>query len=336
MVDAISVQQTADAMPERDIMSKEQRQWNRTGYPWELELITFCFFLMSMLVPYYFHHYGTPDPSAAIATAGTALDAGRQNLSTQFGFLLSLGIVAIYIFHFAFAFMEVGKITASPLHLLSPCAFAYIAYVRTAGTGKLHDSALSFIDGSTTQALVLVLVVGLIVALLARLRTYRYMLNFDATAWEVISPAAVDASYFRLILQLYPLVYPPRRYLASNEGIMIEGWFYAKPIAFSQVHSLSRINGSTVMNSGYYYASSAHHLVRIEVHDSNKATYISPADRDDFVRYCAQHIARRAPSHRANPTRHGMMHASDTQSGTNRGTARGTSSGHTRPGTRAP
>ncbi len=315
-------------------MSKDRSQWNRPGYPWELELITLCFFLMSLFVPYYLHHYGAAEATVTTQAAGTAMDVGRQNLSTQFGFLLSLGLVALYIFHFAFAFMELGKITASPLHLLSPCAFAYIAYIRTAEVGNLEKTALSFIDGSNTQAIFLVLVVGLLVALLSRLRTYRYMLNFDTTSWEINTPAAVDASFFRLILQLYPLVYPPRRYLASNEGIVIEGWFYAKPIAFSRIHSLSRINGSTVMNSGYYYATSAHHLVRIEVHDSNRATYISPTDRDDFVRFCAQHIARRAPSHRANPTRHGIQHASDTQSGTNRGTARGTSAGHTRSGTR--
>ncbi|HMO03155.1 MAG TPA: hypothetical protein PKC67_10070 [Kiritimatiellia bacterium] len=256
-------------------------------------------------------------------------------MSTQFGFLLSLGLVALYIFHLAFTLMETGKITATPLHLLSPCAFAYIAYIRTADVGNLEKTAFNFIDGSSAQAATLVAVVGLFVALLARLRTYRYMLNFDTTSWEINTPAAIDASFFRLTLQLYPLVYPPRRYLASNEGLVIEGWFYAKPIAFQRIHSLSRINGSTVMNSGYYYATSAHHLVRIELHDSTRASYISPVDRDDLVRFCAQHIARRSPSQRASPTRHGIQHASDTQSGTNRGTARGTSAGHTRPGTRA-
>ena len=311
-------------------MSNNKTKWNPPGYPWELELITFCFFIASLLVPYYFHHYGVHETLPEMTQHGaTAMEVGRNSLSTQFGFLVSLGVVALYVFHFAFAIMDAGKITASPLHLLSPCAFAAIAYYRISQTGGLQNSSLSFIDGSNIQMIALVFMVGLLTSVLARLRTYRYMLNFDATSWEIISPSLYDATYFQLIAQMHPLIYAPRRYLASNEGIVIEGWFYAKPISFSRIHSLSRIASSGIMNNGYYYASSSRSLVRLELHESTKATYISPTDRDEFVRYCSQHIARRMASHKASPTRHGTLHASDTH-------ASGTAAGKTNHGNRLP
>lgn len=318
-------------------MSKDNTKWNPPGYPWELELITLCFFVASLFVPYYFHHYGVHESISEMTRNGaTALEVGRDSLSTQFGFLLALGIVALYMFHFAFAFMDAGKITTTPLNLLSPCAFAAIAYYRISQTRGLENSALSFIDGSTGQIVLLVIIVGLITSVLARLRTYRYMLNFDSTKWDIITPSPYDGTYFQLIAQMHPLLYAPRRYLASDEGIVIEGWFYAKPISFSRIHSLSRIASSGIMNNGIYFASSSHNLVRLELHESTKATYISPRDRDEFVRYCAQHIARRTPTHHASPTRHGTARASDTHgSGSKGGTAKGTAAGKTNHGAKS-
>ncbi len=301
-------------------MSNETRKWNRPGFPWELELITLCFFIIALLAPYYFQPDGV---STNALDSSNALEFGRNNLSTQFGLFWSLGVVALYVFHIAFAAMDSGKITASPLHLFSPCAFSMIAYYRISHTGGYEDSALSFIDGTWTQALILLAVVGVITAVFTRLRTYRYMLNFETTNWDIVKPASYDMSYFRLMAQLEPLIYAPRRYLASNEGIVIEGWFYAMPISFSRVHSISKISGTGILNTGSYYTSSTHNLVRMEMHDAIKATYISPEDRDEFVRYCAQHIARRTVSH------HTPGH---TRGGSKPGTRAGTSAGKTNHG----
>jgi len=300
-------------------MTDVKKKWNPPAWPWELEIITLIFFILSLFIPYYFHHHGV-DPASVVTPAGNnALEVGRNSLSTQLGFLWALGIVALYVFHLAFASMDVTKITASPVHLISPCAFSLIAYYQTSKTVGIENTALNFVDGSLSQAALLVIVVALITALLTRLRTYRYMLNFNDVHWDIVTPAVYDSSYFNLLWQLRPLLYAPRRYLACNEGFVIEGWFYAMPVEFTTVHSISRLANSGIMNNGIYYASSSHYLVRIEMHESNKATYISPLDRDDFVRYCAQHIARRVPTHKASHTRHGTRHVGDTANSSTHG-----------------
>ena len=59
-------------------MSKDRSQWNRPGYPWELELITLCFFLMSLFVPYYLHHYGAAEATVTTQAAHTPSRTRRR------------------------------------------------------------------------------------------------------------------------------------------------------------------------------------------------------------------------------------------------------------------
>jgi len=297
-------------------MSGSKTKWNPPSWPWELELITFAFFIVALLVPYYFHNQGLGQSAEEIREVATqgGLAVGENILSTQIGFLLSVGIAALYVFHLAVSFGEISRVTASPVHLLSPCVFAVLAYYRIDGIPNIRDTALGFIDGSILQVAILLVSVGLITSILARLRTYLYLESFDDVPWDIISPAPYNSSFGNLLLQWRPLLYPPRRYRACQDGIMIEGWFYAMPIGFNDVHALSLVSNSSSLNSGHYYASSTHHLIRLELHDSLKPTYISPMNREEFARYCAQHTMRKTPSHRASPTRHGVLRASDTHS----------------------
>ncbi|HMP90554.1 MAG TPA: hypothetical protein PJ991_10150 [Kiritimatiellia bacterium] len=295
-------------------MSGSKDKWNAPGWPWELELITLVFFLLALLLPFYFHTEGLGQTQEEIrrAAANNGINVGRNTLSTQIGFLLSFGIAALYILHISFAFMEASRITVSPFHLLSPCAFAVIAYYRVDAIPNLQDTALSVVDGSVMQAMFVLITVAIITLVLARLRTYRYMLKFQDVKWDITTPALYDKTYFSLIFQLRPLLYAPRRYRACNEGIIVEGWYYAMPIGFSVFQSISKMAGSGIMNSGMYYAGTTRNMVRIELHDSIKATYISPDNRDEFVMYCAQHVVRRKASNKASPTHHDVNRSADT------------------------
>ena len=295
-------------------MSESKSKWNPPGWPWELELITLAFFLVALIVPFYFHADGLGQTTEEIrqSASNNGINVGRNTLSTQIGFLWAFGIIAVYIFHLAFAFMEVNRITVSPFHLLSPCLFSVIAYYRIDSIPNLQDTALSALDGSVTQALFVALAVAVITIVLARIRTYRYMLNFENEKWDIVTPALYDKTYFSLLLQLRPLLYAPRLYRACNEGIIVEGWYYAMPIGFNVFQSVSKLSSSGIFNAGMYYAGSTKEMVRIELLDSIKATYISPANRDEFVMYCAQHVVRKKASHKASPTRHGVHHSVDT------------------------
>lgn len=299
-----------------------------------MELITLVFVLAALIVPYYFSSQGLGQSPREIqqSAAVNGLHVGQDMLSTQFGFLWALGILALYVFHIVFSTIEVNRVTASPHHLLAPCIFAVIAYHRIDAIPNLQDTALSMIDGTITQMATLVLAVALITSILCRLRTYRYLTDFDDVQWDVVSKSPYDASYLQLILQLRPLLYAPRRYRACSEGILVEGWFYAMPIGFDDIAALSIVNSSSAMGNGMFYSSSSRHLIRIELHDSLKPTFISPQNREEFARYCVQHIARKRPTRKASPTRHGMLHASDTHAALDKDNK---SSNGTRNGARA-
>ncbi|HMO99090.1 MAG TPA: hypothetical protein PKE26_08275 [Kiritimatiellia bacterium] len=311
-------------------MNENRTRWNPPGWPWELELITLLFFLIALFVPFYFHQIEIPATSAREiqqATNQTGIAVGRETLSTQFGFLMAVVVVALYILHIAFAAAEIKRITASPLHLFSPVIFAVIAYFRVVDSPGVEQSALSFVDGSIWQVAILVIGVALVTSMLSWLRRYRYMTNFDDIHWDMETPARYDGSYFSLLLHWRPLLYAPRRYLACPEGIVIEGWFYAMPMGFSDVHSMSKLSGAGMLNTGQYFASSAHSLIRLELHDMLKAVYISPENRDEFIRYCVPFIARKRASGHAPATRHGLLRSHETQHGavaqSNRATAHG-------------
>jgi hypothetical protein len=295
------------------------------GWPWELELLTLLMFVIALMVPMYLNELSVSQN----AQSGPA----TTDLKTQFGFLVSLGIVALYIFHIAFTVMETNRATASPLHLISPCLFALIAHYRIGRAPGIEESALNMVNTSIAQAFLVLVAIALITSVMARLRTYRYLTRVDDIPWAVATPSVYDSSYIALLLQLRPLLYAPRRYRACEDGILIEGWFYALPVHFDSIHSISRLAHSGITGAGFYFASSTHSLVRMELHNSIKAMYISPADRDALVRFCAQHLIRKRASHKANPTRHGVLHASDTHAAEYAAHHHETASG-SKPGTR--
>lgn len=295
-------------------MNKKNR-WNNLGWPWELELITLIFFLLALFVPLFFQ---TQHDASTIRqfTPSEALESGRQSLSTQFGFLLTVLVAALYVIHIAFGLSDINRVTASPTHLFSPVAFAVIAYYRILEAPELQNTALSFINGSTFQVAGLVIGMSALTTLLTWIRRHRFMMEFDDIHWDVISPAAYDASYFGLTIQLRPMLYAPRRYLACQQGFIIEGWFYVMPIEFEDINGLCKVKNSGLNNTGLFFASSSRHLIRIDLHDSIKDLYISPRDDDDFISYCTPFVAKRKrPSRKAGTTHHGLRgtdsHAGD-------------------------
>ena len=280
-------------------MAAKRSRWNPPDWPRDIEVVTFILFIIALLVPWLFG--GGDAGTSATPEENGALAVGRHNLETQFGVFISLGIIGLYILHFVFAANEMNRLTVSPYHFLSPVFFALIAFVR-----------ISIASATALSPLLAILLIAVVIALnlfLMRRRHQRYMEKFAGTNWELVSPARYHGGYFKLIFEFRPLLYPPQRYLICTEGILIEGWHYALPIAFEDVHSVMRVSGSSILISGHYYASNNHDFVRIDLHDSAKDIFISPENVDEFVNTCLPHIARKKTSAPTSHGHHDMLHA---------------------------
>jgi hypothetical protein len=287
-------------------MKTSTSNWKRPGWPWEVELFTFLLFLVALLGTLLMGDTGATAP--APQPAGDAMAAGRESLVTQLGFLTSIVIAGLYCLHLAIAYSEVGHITPPAVHFFSPLVFAGFGFYRLSGK--------EVFDGSAMQLAGIMAVIVIINTLLMHSARRRYLRCYRDTTWELVAPAAKDSGFFRLLLQLRPLLYPPRSYRVCADGLMLEGWHYANPIAFSDVQAISRVRGTGILNKGAYFAASLQNLIRLDLRDTMNAVFIAPVDPENFIKVCAPHIARRKPTGKASATRHDMIHGpGQTQGG---------------------
>jgi len=285
--------------------NKDRPKWNPPGWPWELELITFVLFLAALFLPFLIGH----DGPATATPSQSAMQAGRDNLSTQFGFLLGVITVGVYTLHLAFAASDVNRLTASPVHFLSPAIFGLIAYYRVASVPGVENTAWGFINKSPAQRVLFVLGLLAVTIVLMFFRRQRYMKRFEGIAWDMVVPARYNGSYLKLIFEFRPLLYPPRQYRICSDGVLVVGWHYAMPIAFDDIHSVMRVGGTSMLTSGHYYASNIGEFVRLDLHDLRKDIFISPDNADGFVNCCLPHIARRKSSSNSTQIKHSTLHA---------------------------
>lgn len=266
-------------------MSKN-KTWDPPGWPWELDILAIVFVVISLVVPYLIF-------SDASATASS--NQAAFTLNEQRHVLWAIGIVVLFVMHLAVAGASLETISTPFIHIVTPVGFALIAYYRTFSVAReVGKSTLA--TGSILQIVVLVLAVFLATLLVARIRMARYFLRFRDVKWDIISPSRYDGSYLELMSQLRPLIYPPRLLRATTEGMLIEGWFYIMPVPFAMVQSITAVNSFGYASSGTYYASSTSHLIRLELLDSSEPIFVSPAQRDEFLQYCAHHVARLRPA----------------------------------------
>lgn len=293
-------------------MSKN-KTWSPPGWPWELDLLSLIFVIAALAVPYVY--FGE-----------AAGDAATLALREQQHVLWAIGIVVLFIMHLAIGGATLEMISTPVLHLISPTAFALIAYYRS-HTVFVQANKQTWMDGSPLQYILVGLGAIVLTLIIARIRTVRFLHKFRDVQWDIKHKAPYDSTYWQLITEFEPLVYPPRSYRACNDGILIEGWFYVMPIPFEMFQSLTAAAGMRHTTNGRYLASTAHNMIRIELLDNAEPLYISPENRQEFLAYCASHVARLRPQSHS---------AKGTQPGTAHGTSKGTFYGHrTEHGTRA-
>lgn len=290
-------------------MSKN-KTWAPPGWPWELDILALIFLVIALAVPYAIFSGQTADPSLSINPA-------EQKLKEQTYMLWSIGICLLYVMHLALAGARLETLSTPFIHLLSPMVFALLAYFRIYTVATDMEQS-TMVTGEPAQIALLIAGVFVLTFVVARLRMARYLHRFRDVQWDLLCASRYDASYLELITQFRPLVYPPRRYRVCENGILVEGWFYTIAIPFEMVQTINPVRTMGIAAAGNYYASNTGALVRFELLDSGKPIFISPDNRDEFIQYCARHVARMRPS--ANhQSRHG-------------GTSPGTSARHTHAG----
>lgn len=289
-------------------MSKN-KTWSPPGWPWELDILALVFVIIGLVVPYSLY-------TGNMAGGAESVNPAVLKLKEQTYILWSIGICVLYVMHLALANVSMEAQSTPFVHLISPLVFSLLAYFRINTVAKDMERT-TFIDGSVGQIAMLVGAILFITLIVARLRMARYLHRFRDVQWDIISYARYDSSYLELIAQFRPLVYPPRRYRASEEGVLVEGWFYTIVVPFDSVQTINPVRTMGFSAAGNYYASTTSSLVRFELLDNDKPLFISPENRDEFIQYCARHVARTRPS-ATHHSRHG------TSAGV---TARGTQAG---------
>ncbi|MGD9873056.1 MAG: hypothetical protein AB7T27_02180 [Kiritimatiellia bacterium] len=271
----------------------ETKRWAPPARPLLLELLALVFVILAIAIPAYLQHV-----NAASVPSQDVVSAQVHNLQTSNSLFWGIGILGLYLVHLYLANESNDRISTSVTHFLAPVAFAMITYYRLF---SLKESTLDVVSGSPFEIAKWAVGVFAITLLLARLRMAGQMRKFADVQWDLDTNAQYDASYFQIMMFMYPLLYPPRCYHVCPQGLLIEGWFYIMPIPFDVIRSVEVINYSgTGSSGGLFLASSGKKLVRFQTNDDPKPVYISPADRDGFVKYCTQHIGRLTPAIRKN------------------------------------
>lgn len=274
---------------------KDKPRWGLPGWPWELELLALVFVVTAIAVPYYLHYMQAPDPSQLSLLAKAEMAKKQQMATWQDleGFFWAVVIVGLYLAHLAMASASIDYMSTPFTHLFSPLVFSSISYYRLFEITRGSTLNTNIVSGSFLEVLLWLFGVLVITFLLARIRMARLMLGFRNVDWDVSSPTLVDKSYIGLLLHIRPLIYFPRVCRACDQGILIEGWFYAMPIPFDSIQSMDPIHESTFVLSGYCLATSTNAMLRIQVTEKSEPILISPKHSDTFARYCKQFIGRK-------------------------------------------
>ena len=308
-----SLQQRGSRRSQKQRMNTNRRKWNPPGWPWELEILTLLFCGLAVWGPYHVETF-TPEVSMAAETSASGGAAvSTDPIKTQFRFMIGVGIIALYIIHLIIASSILSHITVSPMHFFSPAAFALIAHFRITHTEGFANAGFDFLSKSNSQAALIFVIVITATAILMWVRRIRYMRIYSGTEWGIASRAVYDRTYLELLMQMKPLFYPPRRYLAGPEGIVIEGWHYAMPIGMGDINSMKKMSVSGIMSAGDYFSGAMRNAVRIDLHDSRQGLFISPENPDAFIAYCEQFLVKRRSGGPGTSTRHGSSAAGQTQ-----------------------
>jgi len=275
---------------------KRRKTWEAPGWPWELEVVALLFVVVAVIVPYYLEtELALEQQPEAVSIVQRVqqekqAESGQQSWNDMKDFVWAFAIMGLYLVHLVIANTALDWNSTSFAHLFSPLLFAGLTYYRLHQLGLERVNSGYIIRESCLLDYAWLIGVLLITLLVARLRMVRYMRHLRTCKWDVSTPCVYDRTFFKMLAFFRPLVFPPRRYRACEEGILIEGWYYVMPLPFSDIHAISAIKQTSILSSGYYLATSLRSLVRIQLADQKEPVYISPANPRAILRYAQNHL----------------------------------------------
>jgi hypothetical protein len=258
-----------------------RQRWAEPQWPWALELLTLLMLAVGLATPLIL--------SAINATPGQ----GPQDQRGLGALLWPALLMGYYILHLMVARASVDRLSTPLIHLLSPTLAAVLSYLALARSAAAAGLEVSVLSGGALDLVLLVLIMLSATLLLARVSMRWMRRRFRSITWEITSPNRVDRSIWAVAAQVYPLVFPPLRYLGCPDGLLVEGWHFLVIIPFDDVRSVSKVRFGNVEASGHYFATAAQDLIRIDCSDSTMPIFLSPVEHEQVLHYCSHHVGRR-------------------------------------------
>ncbi len=218
-----------------------------------------------------------------------------DTLQIRHQFLGGAFIAILYVAHICWAMSTTEHISLSASHLFAPTVFAGGAFLRM----MQHSHYIGYADRLFVrpglQAAVLLVGMQTITFLIARRRMLRVYRRFKGQEWDLVMAPRRDRSWLKLMLaRIQPIFYPPHTFRACPQGILIEGYSFAMPIAFEEIETVFPVAVAPLSSPGTYLASSANHLVGIKLYEEETPFYLSPKNPDRFFAYCHDRVSIRA------------------------------------------
>ncbi len=264
-----------------------ESRWRSIPWPYELELLTLVLVSLAVLAPMVMTWAFPPDLTGISPTAYRPLN----ELEVRQSFLGGSFVMLLYIAHLFWAFSTTEFISVSASHLLAPTMFGSAAYIRMAQHNFHEGLTGAFFNGSAFELALVVALIQLTTWGMARNRMRVYMKRFKGERWEVVQASRVNRSYLRLVLsRIEPLFYPPRRFRAGQDGILVEGYSYLMPIPFCEVERVFPVVQSQLSSPGTYLALAADDLIGLKLFEEMDPIFISPEHPAEFFNYCEDRL----------------------------------------------
>lgn len=214
-----------------------------------------------------------------------------QERDVRYQFLATAFLGVLYVGHVLWAYSTTEYITLSASHLLAPTLFAGGAFVRM----YQHSSLIGYVEHlfprPALQATLLLFGVQAITLLIARHRMLRVWRRFRGMDWDLVMKTRRDRSWLTLMLaRIQPAFYPPHSFRACPEGIVVEGFTFAMPVAFREIERVYPVGTASLSSPGTYLASSATRLVAVKLYEEDDPFLLSPDNPERFCAYCQDRL----------------------------------------------
>jgi hypothetical protein len=273
---------------------KIRNTWMTPGPPWELHLLSLVFILVAIAVPLYVNYLAVPDPGRTLLQE--AMHPGRPRLPhfiTIDDLAWSGALVLFAALTLLMSRFRADRNSTPIPAFLAPLFFSFIAYYRLYSTSlTTAGSSAAIVTASPGQLMAWGAATLAAVFLVARLRLARYALRFRDVKWDLASAARHDKTFFSLAVRILPLIYEPRTYRVSDQGMLIEGWFYMLVIPFELVQSVSEARRPGSIYAGEYFATNLNDLIRFQIAGQSLPVFISPDQHAEFLAYCQKRVKR--------------------------------------------